>query len=56
MLICLSVLGTRSRAFKTVFDQAQEMLQDIFGMEMVELEKKEKVTISQKRGELHSII
>ncbi|KAF2816980.1 MAGE-domain-containing protein [Mytilinidion resinicola] len=48
--ISTKVLGARSRAFKEVFDEAQVMLQDIFGMEMVELEKKEKVTISQKRA------
>ncbi|KAF2502860.1 MAGE-domain-containing protein [Lophium mytilinum] len=48
--ISTKVLGSRSRAFRKVFDEAQDMLQDIFGMELVELEKKEKVTISQKRA------
>ena len=46
------VLGSQGRRFKKVFDQAQLDLQSVFGMEMVELPAKEKVTIRQRRGEL----
>ena len=47
-----TVLGNTSRrgAFNKVFEKAQEQLQRVFGMEMVELPAKEKVTIAQKRG------
>lgn len=46
------VLGSQGRQFKKVFDQAQSDLRSVFGMEMVELPAKEKVTIRQRRGEL----
>lgn len=48
------VLGNASRrgAFNQVFEKAQEQLQHVFGMEMIELPAKEKVTIAQKRGNL----
>lgn len=36
--------------FKSVFDAANTMLMDVFGMQMVELPKAEKVTLRQKRG------
>jgi hypothetical protein len=45
------VLGTNGRKFKDVFSQAQGHLRDVFGMEMVELPVKEKVTLAQRRGE-----
>jgi melanoma-associated antigen len=48
--VSAKVLGTSSRQFKPVFAEAQLMLQDTFGMEMVELPKAEKVTAQQKRG------
>lgn len=45
------VLGEQgARQFKVVFDGAQKLLLDRFGMQMVELPAKEKVTISQRRG------
>ncbi|KAI9833054.1 MAG: hypothetical protein M1819_003887 [Sarea resinae] len=43
------VLGQYSRQFKAVFEEAQTQLRDKFGMEMIELPIKEKVTISQRR-------
>lgn len=49
--ISAKVLGeTGTRQFKPVFEAAQASLRSAFGMEMVELPVKEKVTISQKRG------
>ncbi|KAI9724651.1 MAG: hypothetical protein M1828_003520 [Chrysothrix sp. TS-e1954] len=48
--ISSKVLGTSSRQFKRVFEGAQLALRQTFGMEMVELPAKEKVTISQKRA------
>ena len=44
-----TVLGSQSRQFKAVFTQAQQLLGDIFGMEMVELPVRENRTIRQKR-------
>ncbi|KAK0365211.1 hypothetical protein LTR94_007761 [Friedmanniomyces endolithicus] len=44
------VLGSAGRQFKPVFEQAQLQLRSVFGMEMVELPEKEKVTLAQKRG------
>ncbi|KAI1171283.1 MAGE protein [Nemania sp. FL0916] len=43
------VLGTNARAFKRVFDAAQEQLQKVFGMEMVELPTREKRTLKDKQ-------
>lgn len=43
-----------SRPFKTVFEESQKSLRKWFGMEMVELPQKEKVTISQRRGMFYS--
>ncbi|KAJ9220908.1 hypothetical protein DTO207G8_8520 [Paecilomyces variotii] len=49
--ISAKVLGEQgSRRFKAVFDEAQTVLRKRFGMEMVELPGKEKVTISQRRA------
>lgn len=45
------VLGSGgSRKFKEVFNAAQVELRSVFGMEMVELPGREKVTVQQKRG------
>lgn len=50
--ISTKVLGEGgSRHFKLVFLDAQKTLKDVFGMQMVEQPNKEKVTISQRRGE-----
>jgi hypothetical protein len=38
------------RSFKGVFTEAQDMLRDVFGMEMAELPVRDKVTLQQKRG------
>ncbi|KAJ9294502.1 hypothetical protein DTO271G3_6770 [Paecilomyces variotii] len=49
--ISAKVLGEQgSRRFKAVFDETQTVLRKRFGMEMVELPGKEKVTISQRRA------
>lgn len=54
--ISAKVLGEQgSRQFKLVFDQAQRELRQRFGMEMTELPAREKVTITQRRGELDSV-
>jgi hypothetical protein len=54
--ISQKVLDPGSRQFKYVFDNAQKQLRERFGMEMVEQPSKEKVTISQKRGELELLL
>ena len=38
------------RRFKHVFDDAQQQLRDVFGMELTELPQREKITVAQKRG------
>jgi hypothetical protein len=43
-----------SRQFKLVFDQAQKVLTETFGMMLTELPVREKVTIQQRRGEFTS--
>ncbi|EEP82689.1 predicted protein [Uncinocarpus reesii 1704] len=48
--ISQKVLGERSRQFKPVFAEAQKVLKDIFGMEMVEQPMKEKLSVSQRRA------
>lgn len=54
--ISVKVLGEQgSRQFKTVFETAQQHLRSKFGMEMVELPAREKVTILQRRGEFLSL-
>ena len=45
------VLGPHARRFKEIFQLAQQELREVFGMTMVELPLREKVTISQRRGE-----
>jgi hypothetical protein len=44
-----TVLGDRSRAFRRVFDGAQKTLRAVFGMEMVELPVRDKLTKEEKR-------
>lgn len=52
--ISAKVLGEQgSRQFKIVFESAQRELRSRFGMEMTELPAREKVTISQRRGEIY---
>jgi hypothetical protein len=48
-----AVLGSHTRLFKDVFAHAQSSLMDVFGMQLVELPKAEKVTMRQKRGMYH---
>lgn len=43
------VLGSSSRAFKKVFEDANKQLQNVFGMTLTELPQKEKITTAQKR-------
>jgi hypothetical protein len=52
--LTLAVLGTNTRMFKHVFEAANSQLMDVFGMQMVELPSREKVTVRQKRGEFFS--
>lgn len=50
------VLGDQGRAFRRVFDGAQNTLRLVFGMEMVELPVKDKLTKEEKRkGELKAL-
>jgi hypothetical protein len=44
------VLGSQSRQFNAVFEEAQLMLRHTFGMEMELLPLREKVTLQEKRG------
>ncbi|KAL4911549.1 hypothetical protein BDW74DRAFT_164985 [Aspergillus multicolor] len=44
------VLGEGSRQFKVVFEGAQKVLAETFGMQLSELPQKEKVTIQQRRA------
>lgn len=48
--LTVAVLGSHARLFKSVFDQANSELMDVFGMQFAELPKGEKVTARQKRG------
>lgn len=45
-----AVLGTHSRMFRDVFLRANSDLMDVFGMQLVELPKADRVTVRQKRG------
>ncbi|KAF1924036.1 MAGE-domain-containing protein [Didymella exigua CBS 183.55] len=44
------VLGSHARLFKTVLDQANSELTDVFGMQFAELPRGDKVTARQKRA------
>lgn len=48
--ISSKVMGPGSRQFRAVFDGAQLALRQTFGMEMVELPVREKVTLAQRRA------
>jgi hypothetical protein len=53
--ISAKVLGEQgSRQFKVIFDETQRVLRSRFGMELVELPAREKVTITQRRGQLQT--
>lgn len=45
----MAVLGDQGRAFRRIFDGAQITLRTVFGMEMVELPVKDKLTKEEKR-------
>lgn len=49
-MLKLAVLGKQHRSFKKVFDAAQDQLRKKFGMEMVQLPQREKVTLKAKRS------
>lgn len=50
-LLFLAVMAPGTgRQFKHVFEEAQHQLRSVFGMQLVELPQKEKISISQKRG------
>lgn len=49
------VLADQGRAFKRVFEGAQETLRLIFGMQMVELPVRDKVTKEEKRKGKHAV-
>ncbi|KAI5369848.1 Putative MAGE domain, melanoma-associated antigen, MAGE domain, winged helix WH1 [Septoria linicola] len=46
----LGLSNGRAKLFKLVWDQAQYQLQTVFGMEMVELPAREKITLQQRRA------
>lgn len=48
-----AVLGDQGRAFRRVFEGAQKTLRQVFGMEMVELPVKDKLTKEEKRKGKH---
>ena len=48
--ITTKVLGSQGRQFKSVFDSAQLALKSTFGMELIELPARERVTIREKRA------
>lgn len=52
--ISSKVLGTQGRMFKSIFDQAQRELREIFGMQLVELPMREKTKLSQRRAAQNS--
>lgn len=45
----ITVLGDQGRAFKRVFEGAQATLRSVFGMEMVELPARDKLTNEERR-------
>jgi hypothetical protein len=52
-MLMVVVLGSHTRVFKDVFNRANAELMDVFGMQLVELPKAERVTMRQKRGMSH---
>lgn len=56
MLTYCVVFGKHGgRRFQMLFDEAQVLLEEKFGMQMVELPSKEKVTLKDRRGKLFAI-
>lgn len=51
----MTVLGDHSRAFRRVFEGAQKTLRAVFGMEMVELPVRDKLTKEEKRKGMQEI-
>lgn len=49
-----AVLGDQGRAFRRVFEGAQKTLRQVFGMEMVELPVKDRLTKEEKRKGKHT--
>lgn len=49
-----TVLGDQGRAFRRVFEGAQKVLRQVFGMEMVELPTKDKLTKEEKKKGKHT--
>ncbi|KAL2280303.1 hypothetical protein FJTKL_12576 [Diaporthe vaccinii] len=49
VLTAKTVLGDHSRAFRRVFEGAQKTLRAVFGMEMIELPVRDKLTKEEKR-------
>ncbi|RKF59771.1 putative mage family protein [Golovinomyces cichoracearum] len=47
------VIGKQKCSFKQIFQEAQEQLRNCFGMEMVELPVRQKVTLREKKGQLN---
>ncbi len=48
--ITIVMAPNTGRQFKQIFEEAQQRLRDVFGMELTELPQREKVTVAQKRG------
>ncbi|PSK60261.1 hypothetical protein B9Z65_1159 [Elsinoe australis] len=44
------VLGVHTRQFKVVFAAAQQHLKEVFGMELIELPTRDKITLQQRRA------
>lgn len=55
MISILVVLGSHARLFKEVFLRANNELMEVFGMQLVELPKAERVTLRQKRGAPYAV-
>jgi hypothetical protein len=53
-VLTVEVLGSHTRVFKDVFNRANAELMDVFGMQLIELPKAERVTLRQKRGVSHT--
>jgi len=50
------VFGKHKVSFKQVFDEAQEQLRNKFGMEMIELPSKEKITKKARIGNASTLV
>lgn len=49
-MLMTPVFGNRRVNFKLIFAAAQDQLKQVFGMQMVELPLREKVTVKERRG------